>query len=268
DLFIVSGTEVFIDEAVVNRLTFSKLRDEAGSFVVENGKIKATYMQVASLSALSANLGYVSAGALDIGSDGSGGWGYARSSGKWRDANWGWILAQHPAGDMFVDFTLNGCGLVMHHIPGVAASFHLWGPGFDLTNGGLTISQLNVIGTAQISGNAVTVALWASGNGSASVAFDVPAGEYWECVNNATWGPAIEIEGGYTATYGLTNVSSITAYSVLTRTTSNESSTQYFYRIPPLAMASVSGHTAGHHVISCSGQANAPVVLTCMLRKR
>ena len=44
--FIIEGNEVFIDEAAINKLTFSKLRDEAGSFVVEDGKVKAKYLLV------------------------------------------------------------------------------------------------------------------------------------------------------------------------------------------------------------------------------
>jgi len=44
--FIISNNEVFIDQAVINTLTFTKLRDEAGAVVIENGKIKANYLQV------------------------------------------------------------------------------------------------------------------------------------------------------------------------------------------------------------------------------
>lgn len=44
--FIIEGNEVFIDEAAINKLTFSKLRDESGSFVVQNGKVKANYITI------------------------------------------------------------------------------------------------------------------------------------------------------------------------------------------------------------------------------
>lgn len=43
--FIVVGDEVFINEAVINKLTFSKLTDESGSFIVQNGKVKAAYIE-------------------------------------------------------------------------------------------------------------------------------------------------------------------------------------------------------------------------------
>lgn len=47
--FIVENNLVLIDEAAINKLTFSKLRDESGAFIVENGKIKAEYLTVGQL---------------------------------------------------------------------------------------------------------------------------------------------------------------------------------------------------------------------------
>ncbi|MPS58897.1 MAG: DUF1983 domain-containing protein [Pseudomonas sp.] len=44
--FIIENNEVFIDEAAINKLTFSKLRDESGSFVVKDGKVQAQYLTV------------------------------------------------------------------------------------------------------------------------------------------------------------------------------------------------------------------------------
>lgn len=44
--FIIENDVVYIDEAAINTLTFNKLRDESGSFIVENGKIKAAYLAV------------------------------------------------------------------------------------------------------------------------------------------------------------------------------------------------------------------------------
>jgi len=44
--FIISGGVTYIDEAAIEKLTFSKLRDESGSFIVENGKVKADYLTV------------------------------------------------------------------------------------------------------------------------------------------------------------------------------------------------------------------------------
>lgn len=43
--FIIENDEVFIDEAVISKLTFNKLRADDGSLLVENGKLKAKYIQ-------------------------------------------------------------------------------------------------------------------------------------------------------------------------------------------------------------------------------
>lgn len=47
--FIVQNDVVYIDDAAINKLTFSKLRDESGAFVVANGKVKAQYIEVDTL---------------------------------------------------------------------------------------------------------------------------------------------------------------------------------------------------------------------------
>jgi len=44
--FIISGDEVFINQAVINQLTFTKLRDESGSVMVEDGRLKAAYVSI------------------------------------------------------------------------------------------------------------------------------------------------------------------------------------------------------------------------------
>lgn len=52
--FIIENNTTYIDEAAINKLTFSKLRDEAGTFIVANGKIKAEYLEVNTLVATAA----------------------------------------------------------------------------------------------------------------------------------------------------------------------------------------------------------------------
>lgn len=49
--FIIENNVVYIDEGAINKLTFNKLRDETGSFIVANGKIQAKYLQVETLVA-------------------------------------------------------------------------------------------------------------------------------------------------------------------------------------------------------------------------
>jgi hypothetical protein len=48
--FIVVGNETFIDEAVINKLTFSKLRSDDGAVIVEAGKLKADYIETANIA--------------------------------------------------------------------------------------------------------------------------------------------------------------------------------------------------------------------------
>lgn len=43
--FIIDNGVVYIDEAAINKLTFSKLRADDGSFLVEGGKVKAKYIK-------------------------------------------------------------------------------------------------------------------------------------------------------------------------------------------------------------------------------
>lgn len=47
--FIVQNNEVFMDEAVVNKLTFTKLIADDGSLIVSNGKIQGDYIKVKEL---------------------------------------------------------------------------------------------------------------------------------------------------------------------------------------------------------------------------
>lgn len=49
--FIIDSGVVYIDEAAINKLTFSKLRDEAGAFIVSGGKVQAQYIAVDTLVA-------------------------------------------------------------------------------------------------------------------------------------------------------------------------------------------------------------------------
>jgi hypothetical protein len=48
--FIIVGGETFIDQAVINKITFDKLIAADGSFIVANGKVKADYLDIKGLS--------------------------------------------------------------------------------------------------------------------------------------------------------------------------------------------------------------------------
>jgi predicted phage tail protein len=120
-------------------------------------KITPEGITTPNLAALSATLGDINAGTVTITGDGGGGWGYLRSPGKWLDSTPGWIMAQHPSGEMFVDFTIGGMKFVMHRSPtGDNASMDWGGIAMD-NKGNLTVRAINVIDTLNIRGNAVTV---------------------------------------------------------------------------------------------------------------
>ncbi|WP_093242419.1 DUF1983 domain-containing protein [Variovorax sp. EL159] len=143
-----------------------------GTLVVD-GTILARAINVDRLSAITARLGYVNAGQIDISGDGVGGWGYVRSANKWiYDGGWGWVLARHNGGDTFVELNCNGMGLRMHNESG---RFQLWGPGFNLQNEGLTIDQVDVIGALNIRGRSVTVpTARADAGGLSAVVHEIP----------------------------------------------------------------------------------------------
>lgn len=54
--FIIVGSETFIDEAVINQLTFDKLRSADGSVIVENGRLKAQYIDADNIVAKNLNV--------------------------------------------------------------------------------------------------------------------------------------------------------------------------------------------------------------------
>lgn len=54
--FIVQNDEVFIDQAVINQLTFSKLRAADGSLIVADGKIQAAYLAAEVLEVTNAQI--------------------------------------------------------------------------------------------------------------------------------------------------------------------------------------------------------------------
>ena len=123
--------------------------------LIADGAVVARHLSVDSLSAISANLGSVTAAQMDIYSGAGGGWGYMRSYAKWwGDGNNGWIMARHSNGDTGFE-AKSGPGLIRiaHN------DYRIEMPGISMTPSGVTISQLNVIDTLQIKGNAVTIPL-------------------------------------------------------------------------------------------------------------
>lgn len=156
-LFMPCGCQ--IAEATASQTVFSPLsKTGLGTLITPAGIVTP------SIAALSANLGSISAGTVTIGSDNGGSWGYIRSPNKWLDGTWGWIMAQHPNGSMFVDFTIGSSRFYMHHNAGVSATMVMDTPGlyFD-SNGTLQVRAANVINTLNVAGNAITAAGYMEG---------------------------------------------------------------------------------------------------------
>ncbi len=115
----------------------------------------------------------MNSGVINLQHNGGWDWGYVRSNGKWwTDGQNGWVLARHADGSTFMEMrggsnrfwmsSWNDCGIQF--------------PGISMTNGGLTISQANVIDTLQLAGNAVTVSNQAAGTArSVSTTLTIPA---------------------------------------------------------------------------------------------
>lgn len=74
--FIIEGNTVYINQAYIKDLTFTKLKDTKGSLIVNNGKIKADYLEakkvvanqieIPRLSDITANMGHLNQGSLNI----------------------------------------------------------------------------------------------------------------------------------------------------------------------------------------------------------
>lgn len=136
--FIVQDNEVFINDAVINKLTFNKLRSENGEFLVENGKLKAKFISVERLT-----------------------------GGAWNAVPyWHW-----PA--QGTGFYLGPEGLLMGNVNtgkycaiNTDGNFYL--PGLKVENGLMTLDALNVVDTLSIRDQAVTVPVGLAGNGGAT----------------------------------------------------------------------------------------------------
>lgn len=150
-----------------------------GQLMVD-GSIYARSLAVDKLSAITAKLGTLTSGNLSINSDGGTDWGYARSTTKWwADGQDGWCFARHPGGNVFGEIKGGSNRIWLSNWGDCGITF----PGISMTNGGLTISQANVIDTLQINGNAINVPM----DGVASPALACGAGSLNLGVLSSGW---------------------------------------------------------------------------------
>lgn len=114
----------------------------------------------------------MNSGRINLQHSGDWDWGYARSYNKWWDDEQnGWVLARHADGSTFMEMRGGSNRIWMSSWDDCGIEF----PGISMTNGGLTISQANVIDTLQLAGNSVTVSSQASGTAqSVSTTLTIP----------------------------------------------------------------------------------------------
>ena len=141
--FIIVGSETFIDEAVINKLTFSKLRDETGAFVVENGRVKADYLKVNNAS-------------ID-GAIYSSNWDYGVS---------GWYLdrsgALYANSGEFRGALVGASGTFSGALSAATGTF----------SGTLTAGAINAVNTINLAGQAITIPVSSYTAGNIAVSAD------------------------------------------------------------------------------------------------
>jgi hypothetical protein len=140
--FIISGGVTYIDEAAIEKLTFSKLRDESGSFIVENGKVKADYLNVIRITG-GAYTGYAWP------PEGQQGFYLGPGGLLLGNANNGRYVQITENGDFYTPgfSVVNGNATFSGSVSGASGTF----------SGSLTASAINAVNTINIAGNAVTV---------------------------------------------------------------------------------------------------------------
>ena len=142
--FIISGGVTYIDEAAIEKLTFTKLRDASGLVVIENGKIKADYLNVTTITG-GAYTGYA--------------WPAAGQKGFYLGPS-GLLLGNFNGGGPYLQYDVTAGTLQI----GGSASF----------SGTLTANTVN---TSNIVGSAITSGYSSSTAGtSTSITITVPSG--------------------------------------------------------------------------------------------
>lgn len=164
--FVVSKGQVFINDAVIDKLAASK--------------IDAT-----SLSAISSNLGVVHAGIISMNESTVDGWSYIRSGADkwWGDNLGGFFLGKNTVeNSRWFDLTAGGCRLRMFHnaTTNRAGASLRFATANDQSlfyvddSGYMRVDAVDVMGTLQLRGNAVTTHV--SGYGTDTIYINAPFG--------------------------------------------------------------------------------------------
>jgi hypothetical protein len=201
---VVRGT-VYASSGVFSGTVYASAGTFTGTVsasTINGGTINSTTLNSSTINGTTINSSTINSvtlnsGVLNITGDGGSGWGYARSNAKWwADGSNGWIMAREPGGSSFTDIQGGSNRIWMSNWGDCGITF----PGFTVTNGGLTISQANVINTLNIAGNAVTTMNSGSGGGACSTTLYVPAYQTMRVVGIgffAQFTPSNVTEGSY-----------------------------------------------------------------------
>lgn len=188
--FIIENEEVFINQAVVNKITFNKLVDTSGEFLVENGKIRAQYLQAHAITA-----DMIGVGTYEVGRDGDG---QIQSIGKdGRDGN-GFFFKSQNSGRSIIDLRAGESYLWLDHDPlenSSTGAININNSFYADHTGYMRIDAVDVLGTLQLRGNSVTAKevysfdLWDINAGESGVKYsiDIP-GDGWCLVALRTGG--------------------------------------------------------------------------------
>lgn len=149
--FIIENEEVFIDQAVVNKITFNKLIDASGEFLVENGKIRAQYIQAQAITA-----DMIGAGTYEVGKNG---YGLIKTAGKgWRTGN-GFFFEGQSSGRTVMDLRAGNSYFWLDYNPtgnSSTGAININNSFYADHTGYMRINALDVLGTLQLQGNSVT----------------------------------------------------------------------------------------------------------------
>ncbi|MET3514360.1 hypothetical protein ABIC63_002132 [Pseudacidovorax sp. 1753] len=156
------------------------------------GAVTADKISVQRLDAMSATMGTLAAGQLEIdGGPDPDSWGYVRTPGKWLDDNDGWILARNRAdGANFLSFKCGGMRFNMHNYPGGYGAAMDWGGIYMDSSGYLEVRRQAVIDTLNVAAGAVAAHMRTSGTSDTiTIGVTVPEGQTWDVVANGYVAP-------------------------------------------------------------------------------
>lgn len=149
--FIIENEEVFIDQAVVNKITFNKLIDASGEFLVENGKIRAQYLQAQAITA-----DMIGAGIYEVGKNG---YGLIKTTGKeWKVGN-GFFFEGQSSGRTVMDLRAGDSYFWLDYNPSGNSStgaININNAFYADHTGYMRVDAVDVMGTLQLRGNSVS----------------------------------------------------------------------------------------------------------------